>query len=98
MKHFFTVTAVFLVFFGAFLFLTGCAAPETQIQTVVQTKVVTPQIPAALLTCMDEPPIPAMTLQSQAADLLVADDIAGEDCRLHLAAVKQALAAPPVAH
>lgn len=73
--------------------LAACATPPV-IQTVVETKVVTPDIPPALLTCMDEPPIPAMTLQSQVADLLVADDIAGQDCRLHLAAVKQALAAP----
>jgi hypothetical protein len=78
----------------ALVLLTGCATPQPVVQTVVETRVVTPQLPAELLTCMDEPPIPPMTLQSQAADLLVAIDVAGQDCRLHLAAVKQALAAP----
>lgn len=90
-----TLRAALPVFFMACLALTGCATRPPTIQTVVETKVVTPSLPASLLTCMDEPPIPAMTLQSQAADLLVAIDIAGEDCRLHLAAVKQALSAPP---
>jgi uncharacterized lipoprotein YajG len=71
--------------------LAGCAAPPSTIQTVTVTKVVTPDIPPALLVCMDEPPIPAMTMQSQAAELLVHIDTAGQDCRLHLAAVKQAL-------
>jgi hypothetical protein len=72
--------------------LAACSTPPV-IQTVTETKVVTPDIPASLLSCMGEPAVPAMTLQSQVADWLVADEIAGQDCRLHLAAVKQALAA-----
>jgi hypothetical protein len=72
---------------GLALLLVGCAAP----MTVTQTKIVTPDVPPAMLSCMPEPPIPDVKLQSQAADLLVAIDEAGEDCRQHLAAVKQAL-------
>ncbi|HUN00393.1 MAG TPA: hypothetical protein PLI96_07915 [Halothiobacillus sp.] len=74
----------------AVLLLTGCASPPV-IQTVTVTKFLKPDIPPALLSCMGEPAIPPMTMQSQAAALLVHVDIAGEDCRLHLAAVKQAL-------
>jgi hypothetical protein len=78
------------------MWLSGCAAAP-QIETVVQTKVVTPDVPAALLTCQAMPPIPAMQMQSQAADLLVQAYEAGWDCADHLAAVKQALAAPAAA-
>jgi hypothetical protein len=75
-------------------FLAGCATPAPIIQTVVQTKVVTPDVPAGLLTCMGAPPIPPMTMESQAMDLLVQEIIAGQDCRDHLAAVAQALSVP----
>lgn len=74
----------------AVLFLSGCAAPPV-VQTVTVTKFVHPDIPPALLSCMSDPEIPVITMQSQVARLLVQEHIAGEDCRLHLAAVKQAL-------
>ena len=72
------------------LVLAGCAQPPV-VQTVTVTKVVTPDVPAALLACMGEPVLGPVTLQSQFDVWAVRLEVAGEDCRLHLAAVKQAL-------
>ena len=77
--------------------LAGCTTPPPVIQTVTITKVVTPDIPPGLLACMPSPPVPIITATdahggSETADLLVQEYIAGNDCRLHLEAVKEALA------
>ncbi len=80
-----------IVYGLAVLALTGCASKPPTIETVTVSHLVTPDIPPALLTCMPTPPVPVMTLQSQVARLLVQEYIAGQDCRLHLAAVEQAL-------
>lgn len=76
--------------------LTGCATAPPVIQTVTVTKIVTPDIPASMLACMPAPPVPVITATdphggSKTADLLVREYIAGNDCRLHLEAVKEAI-------
>ena len=76
--------------------LTGCATTPPVIQTVTVTKFITPDIPPGMLACMPAPPVPIITATdahggSETADLLVQEYIAGNDCRLHLQAVKEAL-------
>jgi hypothetical protein len=73
----------------ALLALTGCASAPT---IITQTKIITPDVPAYLLVCQPEPPLPAASTQGQIADFMVADDEAGQDCRMRLGAVAAVLA------
>ena len=79
------------------LALAGCAIPPPVIQTVTITKFIRPDIPPGMLACMPSPPVPVITATdphggSKTSDLLVQEYVAGNDCRLHLEAVKEALA------
>jgi hypothetical protein len=69
--------------------LAGCAAPVPApvVETRIQVERVT--LPPGLLSCMAEPPVPDMTLQSQVADYWVRLEIAGADCRDTVSAIAQ---------
>jgi hypothetical protein len=82
-----------LAFYAGFCAVSGCGVKPT---VVTQTAVITPHFSPELLTCDPEPPIPDLATQASIADFLVADDAAGQNCRLHLAAVAKVLATPPV--
>lgn len=89
-----TKTAIALTCLG--IVLTGCASAPPVIQTVTVTKLVHPDIPPGLLACMPAPAVPVITATdphggSKVAALLVREAIAGQDCRLHVNAIRQAL-------
>ncbi|HQT63931.1 MAG: hypothetical protein B7Z75_03890 [Acidocella sp. 20-57-95] len=70
------------------LLLAGCAAspPITRIVTL------TPPIPASLLHCAAAPDVPDATSQMVVARYIVALWQAGQDCRVHVAAIAQVAA------
>ncbi|OYY04698.1 MAG: hypothetical protein B7Y73_03575 [Acidocella sp. 35-58-6] len=72
------------------LLLAGCAqaAPVTRLVTI------TPTVPGSLLQCAPAPQVPVASRQSVVARYIVALWQAGEDCRAHVAAIRQALVTP----
>lgn len=72
---------------GVLLLLGGCAAPAP----VTRIVTVTPQLPAALMRCAPAPDVPEASSQAVVADYIVALWLAGQDCRAHLAAARNAL-------
>ena len=78
------------------IMLTGCTTPPPVLQTVTVTKIIKPDIPPQMLACMPAPTVPVITATdphggSKVAALLVREAIAGQDCRLHVNAIRQAL-------
>jgi hypothetical protein len=74
-----------------FVPLLGCASgkPPELIPQVVERRVIPPQ---ELLSCADEPPVPAMTLDTEETDYLASALDAGADCREKLAQVRDFVA------
>ncbi len=73
------------------LLLAGCASaavPTTRVVTI------TPTVPDSLLQCAPAPDVPTASRQSVVARYIVALWQAGEDCRAHVAAIRQALTTP----
>ncbi len=73
--------------------LAGCAQP-TPPPVVTRVTFLQPDIPDSLLLCAGEPDAPTSNMQGAAVGYMILLRAAWLDCSDHLAAVKQALAAP----
>ena len=74
------------------LLFAGCTTSKPV--TVTKIQLVSPQIPAALLSCPPSPAIPAVTSQAVVARYIVALWRAGMVCRNHLDAIKKSISTP----
>lgn len=68
------------------MLLTACGSTKTEL--LVETKLVKPTIPAQLLVCPDQPPVPEVKTQKDVAGFLLDVAEAGADCREKLARVR----------
>ncbi len=70
------------------LLLAGCGAPPMPATRIVT---VTPEVPAALLSCAASPEVPEAGSQAVVARYIVALWQAGQDCRAHVDAIRTTL-------
>ncbi len=74
--------------------LAGCSMPVTP-APVIQTKLITPYVPATLYDCGTAPAVPEQNSQeSDVARYIVTLWGWGNECHSHLLAVQQSLAQP----
>ncbi len=79
------------IFVLLILTVSGCAASSPQATRIVTIE---PRVPVSMLRCAPSPDVPQAANQAVVAQYIVALWQAGQDCRVHVRAIAQALGGP----